>query len=203
MGKQMKLYAEKTPCAGAVELLDRYAMGDLPPDRERAMDGHLRECASCKKELKVVSRVIGLVENVERFVPPAGLWKKVELEISRPAAGPWYLGFLSKIPQLPTASGNRLRWSGALRATAAVAAAGLTTFWPHGTPLAEIRPFPVQATQTGVVPYMSQAAEPSLFDPLADQASIGAVMEVSNRSAAGSGSPHHFSIQPAMMGGVE
>jgi hypothetical protein len=154
--------------------------------------------------MQVIDRVIGLVEGLEKPPPPPDLWQRVCREISQPAgAGSFRLapaGLELPWPGWQLSSAGNWKVPGAVAATAAVAAAvGLGLFWPHGPDPNLAAPGPMHPTT-----YLGQADAAKFFDPLADRASIGAVVEVADRTVGFRSNGYRSGIQidNAISGGV-
>lgn len=170
-------------CRTVQAMLDRYIDGDLSPGSSTDLELHLNRCGNCQKELRVLERVVSLVERIDRSTPPPGLWQKVRVEILETGTPTWQTRFFSAFPfSYNAVRPGRLGLAGALVATAAVASvAGMSAFWSHGASPSYGPPIPAG---TEVASYASQAQQVSYYDPLADRATLGAMTVTSNTQPA-------------------
>jgi hypothetical protein len=85
-------------------------------------------------------------------------------------------------------------------AAAAVLAAAIlmSLFWPRLGPDVVLSSGP--RPSVSAMPFVSQAEEAAYFDPLADQASLGAIVEVAERRADGAQGTTHAVIQDVVAG---
>jgi hypothetical protein len=179
----------RSSCGRTQALLDRYVEKDLSPAAMDDVDQHIRDCQSCRKELDALYTVVQLVEGLDSMVPPHGLWNRVSEQLALDA--PSYHRSPEFQPSLGIVwwlqSGSRWRISGAVAATVAVTAlVTLGVLRPQspgvGQPYAA-GPEASFVAARGPLPFVSQYEEAKFFDPLADRASVGAVIEVADRSA--------------------
>jgi len=181
---RIKMFFLKSPCEKVAYLLDQYSKGEVSQDVSRSIERHLGACGGCRKELQVVDRVLSLVDSLDRAEPGRDLWPHIKRALNQPAPRVGWISFrLSPLDSLPGMTGaGYSRWFGPLAAGGAIAAAiGFGVFWPHPQTNATSRlePAPPRAVlvETTPVSYASQAERASLFDPLSDRASLGAVVE--------------------------
>jgi anti-sigma factor RsiW len=57
--------------------LSDYLDGELPEDERKAVDGHLRGCASCAAVLNDLKRVVARAASVDARPPQADLWRGI------------------------------------------------------------------------------------------------------------------------------
>lgn len=87
-------------CSRTRDLLPDYSVEILDVRTHREVDAHLRACADCREELRVMDSVISLVEAHGALEPPVGLFNGVRNRIEagdfvrqRPA---WWAVFLTR-----------------------------------------------------------------------------------------------------------
>lgn len=155
--------------AAASQRLSAYLDGELPPDERRAVDGHLRDCAVCRRDLLELRRVRSLLGALPEVEPPSGL-----LNDLRDAA----LGRAGR--------GGPLEWlRGAFRRPAVAAAAMGAAVLLIALPLAKGRIDRLQAASVGVDVYVREHAVLSATDPFADPAYLGLLIGDANVALVG------------------
>ncbi|MCA1596439.1 MAG: zf-HC2 domain-containing protein [Chloroflexi bacterium] len=194
----MSFTIKSMSCSQVMAMLDRFAAGDLPPGASTDLQLHVNRCEGCQKELRVLERVVALVEGMDRSAPPPDLWQKVQLGILDAGAPAWHERLLNAfvLTASPVRTG-RMRWAGALAASAVVASVvGASTFLSHGTPPSVPATFtPPVPTGTEVASYASQAQQVSYYDPLADRATLGAMAVTVNTRPAVMDASHSGGVQ--------
>jgi anti-sigma factor RsiW len=94
------------------EKLDAYVDGELPADEARALDEHLRECASCAAEgLRKVQQKRAVAAAGQRFTPDPAFRARIRKSIAAPSPMPWKRLWL---PVFATAIATALLIAGAL-----------------------------------------------------------------------------------------
>jgi anti-sigma factor RsiW len=77
-------------CERWTEKLDAYADGELPVDEARALDEHLRGCASCAAEgLRKVRQKHAVHGAGQRFTPDPAFRARIQRSIAAPASTLW------------------------------------------------------------------------------------------------------------------
>ncbi|HET6382960.1 MAG TPA: hypothetical protein VFJ58_06165 [Armatimonadota bacterium] len=179
----INLFSKTTACDRVAALLGQYSQEELPPSLFQEVERHIGVCEPCRKELAVTDGVIELLRKIDRPAPPPDLWQRIYHELNQPV----HLSWPESLTRRFAFSGGRARrlgWLAPLAAVAAAAAIWLGAVGPHdsGAASAGIIVLP-PASQQQVAPasYFSQAEQTAMFDPLADRASIGTILEASDR----------------------
>jgi hypothetical protein len=178
----MKWFQNQTACDRVGALLDRYEAGDLSQRLNGEVNDHLRGCVPCRRELEALRRVVILVEQLDRSLPPRDLWNGVLAAVQPRPQGARPL----EVVRPSSFGGDRARQRGiwGLSGAAAIAAVVGAAFWPHGgsppDQMAAMAMVPTPA-HTVSASFLSQADEASLFDPLADRASLGTMVMVASK----------------------
>ena len=68
--------------------LSDYLDGELPADEQRAVDAHLRSCASCAAVLNDLKRVVARAGAVQARPPQSDLWAGIAARLEPGAASP-------------------------------------------------------------------------------------------------------------------
>jgi anti-sigma factor RsiW len=77
-------------CEHCTENLDAYVDGELPADEARALDEHLRGCASCAAEaLRKVQQKRAVQAAGQRFTPDPAFRNRIQGSIAAPRSSPW------------------------------------------------------------------------------------------------------------------
>jgi len=87
-------------CEHWTEKLDAYVDGELPADEARALDEHLRGCASCAAEgLRKVQQKRAVQAAGQRFTPDPAFRARIQRSIAAPAptlwSRPWFPVFVT------------------------------------------------------------------------------------------------------------
>jgi Putative zinc-finger len=163
------------------ELAVLYLDGALSYEAKRAVEAHLRACASCAARMETQRRVVGLLETVEYIDPPSDLFGRIQDGLLSPAGAP--SASVRRRAQ-GRASWRRIRtW---VPVTVAVAAVLIGVF-AYG--LTRERPGPfssvVQGTSaTTTTTRYSNAVKAGATAPTAHSTTTAAAMETSTTAAA-------------------
>ncbi|MGZ4731255.1 MAG: anti-sigma factor family protein [Terriglobales bacterium] len=77
-------------CELWTEKLDAYVDGELPADEARALDEHLRGCASCAAEgLRKVQQKRAVQAAGQKFTPDLAFRNRIQKSIAAPRSSPW------------------------------------------------------------------------------------------------------------------
>jgi len=77
-------------CQAWTEKLDAYFDGELPADEARALNEHLRGCATCAAEgLAKVQQKLAVKAAGHRFTPDPALRARIQKSIAAPGPSPW------------------------------------------------------------------------------------------------------------------
>ena len=199
----MRFFLKRTPCNRVVLLINRRVDDALPRKLEGAVEHHVRACSGCRREQRVMDRLVHSLDQLDRQAPTKDLWEGISRGISRPPL-PWYQALVAgNTPLWGPSEKSSWRRSAPLLVTVTVALlVSFNYLWPRGsspsftdsTALFMMRPAPVRVVPT---PYFTQAEEASFFEPLADRASLGEVIEVSSHVSTGL-QPHGVRIMNVM-----
>ncbi|UCH36595.1 MAG: zf-HC2 domain-containing protein [Armatimonadota bacterium] len=95
-------------CAGARELLDEYAHGELGDEAANSVHAHLCECEACGRELAQLEQGAGLLGSLADVAPPPRIRERVQREValrSRPVyAKPTFRGLVATLATAATAA---------------------------------------------------------------------------------------------------
>ena len=75
---------------GAKDRFDRYYEGDLPAEEQRAMDGHLAECAECRAEYQRLVQALSLLSGMRRAHAPKDFVDGVQGQIRKRSRGRFF-----------------------------------------------------------------------------------------------------------------
>ena len=64
-------------CDRARELFSPFLDGELTGEDRRWLEAHLEECAGCREALEELQRAVGLVRDLPKLEPPAGLADRI------------------------------------------------------------------------------------------------------------------------------
>jgi anti-sigma factor RsiW len=153
----------------ASQRLSAYLDGELPAGESRAVDGHLRACAICRRDLAELRRLKALLGALPEVEPPVAL-----LADARRAAAE------------PPAAAPLLEWlRGAFRRPAAAAVAAFVALLLIVLPLVKGRIDRLQAANVGVEVYVREHAVLSGNDPFVDPAYLGLLIGDANVALVG------------------
>ena len=68
--------------------LSEYLDGDLEPEEARGLERHLNECATCRRELELVRRVVERLDAAPDREPPEDLWPTLAQRIATTDVAP-------------------------------------------------------------------------------------------------------------------
>jgi anti-sigma factor RsiW len=153
----------------AAQRLSAYLDGELTMPEHRAVDVHLRGCATCRRDLAELRRVKTLLGALPEVEPPPGILADVRRAAAAPA-GPDPL----------------LEWlRGAFRRPAVAAVAALMALLLIALPMVKGRIDRLQAASVGVEVYVREHAVLSGTDPFADPAYLGLLIGDANAALVG------------------
>jgi anti-sigma factor RsiW len=159
--------------AAASQRLSAYVDDEVMPAERRAVEEHLRGCATCRRdiaELRHVKMLLGALPDVE---PPPGV-----------------LADLRRVPAGSGGAGAVREWlRGAFRRPAVAAAAAAAALLLIALPLAKGRVDRLQAANVGVEVYVREHAVLSGTDPFADPAYLGLLIADANAALVGQRRP--------------
>ena len=90
--------------------LTAFCDGELPPERARAVEAHLADCARCRAALEEIRFGVALASHIEPSAAPGSLWEQVQTRLD--------------VPRHAVSESDRAAWPGIRRpATLAFAAA--------------------------------------------------------------------------------
>ena len=70
-------------CKRAQEMLADYVNGILETADSRQIQQHIAQCENCRWELKMLKKVLGLIDNVEVEYPSASIWENFIPDLHR------------------------------------------------------------------------------------------------------------------------
>lgn len=161
-------------CHDIERILPDYAIDNVSASVRQKVAEHLSQCSSCSKELEALQRTEFLVNTVQLAEPPAGLWAKVEAQITeKPLA-----------PERAKIGWNILHW---LRlkpipvfATAIIAFLVIGGLWWHYTYLTPPEPLQVPMVDEPIELYVTQHTASSFEDPTADKNGVGLMISTAD-----------------------
>lgn len=149
--------------------LSAYLDGELPAPERRAVDAHLRGCATCRRDLAELTRVKSLLGALPEVDLPAEVLAGVRDRLA--PVGP---------------AGVLAAWlRGAVRRPAVVVAAAVVAVMLTVLPMAKGRIDRLQAADIGVDVYVREHAVLSAADPFADPAYLGLLLGDANVALVG------------------
>ena len=77
------MVVKQVECKKIKELLQLYIDNDLTPYEKGAVEGHLKECLTCRTELNGLSSTVKLIKSLPEISPPPDFMEKVMLKISQ------------------------------------------------------------------------------------------------------------------------
>jgi anti-sigma factor RsiW len=136
--------------------LAEYAVGALRGGAKARVEGHLRDCADCRKELAALERTGELLSSVTLEGAPAGTWQAVRGRIASRAPAP---------------ARPRLAWALAAGAAALlVIVIGLTFVLG---PVGDVEPYVIVEPDDEMLVTIEGRLPATWAAPLADEAAIG------------------------------
>ena len=74
---------KQVKCRGIKKLLKQYMDNALTFGEKQMVEGHLRECSTCRVELKSLSSMVKMLESLPEISPPPDFTEKVMSKISQ------------------------------------------------------------------------------------------------------------------------
>jgi len=74
---------KQVKCRGIKKLLQLYIDDALTFGEKEIVEGHLKECSTCRAELKSLSSMVKMVESLPEISPPPDFMEKVMSKISQ------------------------------------------------------------------------------------------------------------------------
>ena len=68
-------------CRKIKKLLKQYIDNDLTSGEMQIVKGHLKECSTCRAELKSLSSIVKMIESLPEISPPPDFTEKVMSKI--------------------------------------------------------------------------------------------------------------------------
>ena len=162
-------------CKRAKSILSEYSLGFLSDAESREVSAHLDQCGACGERLRRLRAAAGLLSDIPKLDPPAGLWAKVERRIREETADAAARrpSLWTRIPALPR---RALAVAGSL-AVAVVMFAVFFPFWPVHTGV-------IPVADTGAVTYVQGHVSLAIGNPLADTSGLILVAGIASREDA-------------------
>ena len=74
---------KQVECKKIKKLLQLYIDNDLTSCEKGVVEGHLKECPTCRAELNTLSSIVKMIKSLPEISPPPDFMEKVMLKISQ------------------------------------------------------------------------------------------------------------------------
>lgn len=74
---------KQVKCKKIKKLLQLYIDNALTFGEKQMVEEHLKECSTCRAELKSLSSIVKMIESLPEISPPSGFTEKVMSKISQ------------------------------------------------------------------------------------------------------------------------